>query len=62
MLPSIEGGAVGLFCLTAFRKPHRYGLLTSLEVEEPFVRVDEPTAMLPPDENSSASGILGRWY
>jgi N-carbamoylputrescine amidase len=24
----------------AFRKPHRYGLLTSLEVEEPFVRVD----------------------
>jgi len=24
----------------AFRRPHRYGLLTSLEVEEPFVRVD----------------------
>lgn len=25
----------------AFRKPHRYGLLTSAEVAEPFVRVDE---------------------
>jgi N-carbamoylputrescine amidase len=24
----------------AFRRPHRYGLLTSLDVEEPFVRVD----------------------
>jgi predicted amidohydrolase len=24
----------------AFRRPHRYGLLTSCEVEEPFVRVD----------------------
>jgi predicted amidohydrolase len=24
----------------AFRKPHRYGLLTSREVAEPFVRVD----------------------
>jgi hypothetical protein len=23
-----------------FRRPHRYGLLTALEVEEPFVRVD----------------------
>lgn len=25
----------------SFRKPHRYGLLTSLEVSEPFIRVDE---------------------
>jgi N-carbamoylputrescine amidase len=24
----------------AFRRPHRYGPLTSLDVEEPFVRVD----------------------
>ncbi len=24
----------------AFRRPHRYGILTSLDVEEPFVRVD----------------------
>jgi predicted amidohydrolase len=24
----------------AFRKPHRYGLLTSLDVTEPFIRVD----------------------
>jgi predicted amidohydrolase len=24
----------------AFRRPHRYGLLTSMEVAEPFVRVD----------------------
>jgi hypothetical protein len=24
----------------AFRRPHRYGQLTSLDVEEPFVRVD----------------------
>jgi predicted amidohydrolase len=24
----------------AFRRPHRYGLLTSLDVEEPFIRVD----------------------
>jgi hypothetical protein len=50
VLPSVEDGALGLFCLTAFRKPHRYGLLTSLEVEEPLVRVDEPMAMGPPDE------------
>jgi predicted amidohydrolase len=25
----------------AFRKPHRYGLLTSLDVEEPFIRTNE---------------------
>jgi N-carbamoylputrescine amidase len=24
----------------AFRKPHRYGLLTALGVKEPFIRVD----------------------
>jgi hypothetical protein len=29
-------GSVG----NAFRRPHRYGLSTSLTLEEPFVRVD----------------------
>jgi hypothetical protein len=25
----------------AFRKPHRYGLLTSLDVEKPFIRISD---------------------
>ncbi len=31
----------------SFRKPHRYGLLTSMEVQEPFIRVNEKGKLYP---------------
>ncbi len=34
----------------SFRKPHRYGLLTSMDVQEPFIRVNEKGELYPRQE------------